>query len=85
MQVERCGYYIPINQTKTNGEILCKKDLVNIGYLAGRCGVNLDGNPQEPNKPEFINDGVKFDINCCTTEMFEKNLTESGIKFDVLV
>ena len=83
MQVERCSYFIPINQTKTNGEKLTQEDLINIGYMAGRCGINLDGNPQEPNKPEYNNQGVKVNINCCTTDCFEKNLSESGIKFDI--
>ena len=84
MQVERCSYFIPTNQTKTTGESLCQKDLINVGYLAGRCGINLDGNPQEANKPEFIQDGVKFNINCCTTDIFEQNLKDSGIKFDII-
>ena len=44
MQVERCGYFIPVNQVKSNGEKLSQEDLINIGYMAGRCGINLDGN-----------------------------------------
>lgn len=84
MQVERCGYFIPVNQVKLNGEKLSQEDLINIGYMAGRCGINLDGNPQEANKPEFTEDGVKLNINCCTTDCFENKLNQSGIKFDVI-
>ena len=85
MQIERCSYFVPTNQIKTNGETLSQKDLINVGYLAGRCGINLDGNPKEANKPEFINDGIKFNINCCTTDLFEKELNNSGIKFNIIV
>ena len=64
MQVGRCTYSIQTNQVKTNGEKLNQDDLINLGYLAGRCGINLDGNPQEINKPVFENDRVKLNINC---------------------
>ena len=84
MQVERCSYFIPTNQTKLNGEILSQKDLIEVGYLAGRCGVNLDGNPQESNKPEYTTNGVKLNINCCTTDLFEKEMTNAGINFEIL-
>ena len=84
MQVECCTYFVPTNQVKTNGEKLTSNDLISLGYLAGRCGINLDGNPQEPNKPDFTQEGVTLDINSCTCELFEENLNKSGIKFDVL-
>ena len=84
MQVERCGYFVQTNQYKSNGERLNPKDLITIGYLAGRCGINLDGNPQEPNEPKFVH-GVKFEINSCTKDLFEKELNEAGIKFDAIV
>ena len=84
MQVERCTYFIPTNQVKTNGEKLSKNDLISLGYLAGRCGVNLDRNPQESNKPNFVQEGVKLNINSCTCDLFEENLNKSGIKFDIL-
>ena len=36
MQVERCGYFIPVNQVKSNGEKLSQEDLINIGaYVKG--------------------------------------------------
>lgn len=85
MKVERCTYMIQTNQVKSNGENLNQKDLINLGYLAGRCGINLNGNPNEINKPDFTQEGVKLDINCCTCKMFEENLNKSGIKFDVVV
>lgn len=84
MQVERCTYFVPVNQVKSNGEKLNSNDLISLGYLAGRCGVNLDGNPREVNNPNFENEGVKLNINCCTCDLFEDKLQEAGIKFDVL-
>ena len=83
MQVGRCEYFIP-NQLKTNGEKLTSKDFLNIGYMAGRFGVNLDGDVNKEFKPTFDEKGIKININCCTTELFEKNMKEAGIKFDEL-
>ena len=85
MQVGRCGYFIPVNQQKVNGEKLTPKDYFNIGYMAGRFGINLDGDVNKENKPVFDEKGIAININCCTTELFEKNLNKSGIKFDVVV
>lgn len=82
MQVERISYFIPTNQVKKNGETLSCRDLVSLGYMAGRFGVNLNGNPYEQNAPIFSNDGVKFNINSCTKNCFEENLRQAGVKFD---
>lgn len=84
MQIERNTYYIPTTQTKRNGEKLSDKDLINIGYMAGRFGINLNNNPKEPNKPYYTNSGVFFDINSCTSDRFEENLEKSGINFNFL-
>lgn len=85
MIVERCKYSIPLNVPKQNGQRLTDKDLVNIGYMSGRFGVNLSNNPHQPNSPLFIGDKVVVDINSCTTSLFEKNLAQAGINFDVIV
>ena len=84
MQVERCKYSIPLNVPKKNGQKLDDKDLINIGYMSGRFGINLDNNPNQPNKPVFNEDKVIVDINSCTTGLFEKNLSQAGISFDVI-
>ena len=84
MQVERCSYFVPTRQVKQNGEKLSDSDLINIGYMAGRFGVNLQNNPNEPNRPVYENAGVLFDINACTTDCFEKNMEKAGIRFNRL-
>lgn len=84
MQVERCNYLIPINQPKKNGENLSQKDLINIGYMAGRCGISLDGDLNKNYAPKFDEKGVVLNINSCTTDIFEQKLNDAGIKFDVL-
>ena len=84
MQVRRCSYFVPTNQEKNNGEKLSQKDLINIGYMAGRYGVSLDGDLNKNFIPKVNEQGVTLSINCCTSELFEKNLKEAGIKFDVL-
>ena len=84
MQVERCSYFLPTNSPKTNGENLSQEDFLNIGYMAGRFGINLDGNLEQNYKPQVSNDGLVLNINCCTADLFEKNLEEAGITFSVL-
>lgn len=84
MQVERCSYFVPTNYLKANGENLSKEDLLNIGYMAGRFGINLDGNLEQNYKPQISDEGVVLNINCCTSDLFEKNLEEAGITFSVL-
>lgn len=81
MQVSRVSYFVPMAQVKQNGENLSDKDLINIGYMAGRFGINLNNNPNEPNYPVYTNDGVFFNINSCTSESFMNNLKNSGIHF----
>ena len=50
--------------------------------MAGRYGINLDGNPNENNQPKFTDKGVLINVNYCTTDDLETNLKQSGIKFD---
>jgi hypothetical protein len=84
MQVCRCDYFIPTNQVKNNGEKLSQTDLINIGYMAGRFGISLDGDLNKNYRPKIDEKGVTLNINCCTTELFEKNLADAGIKFNVI-
>ena len=84
MQVERCEYFIPMTQPKNNGENLSQKDLINIGYMAGRCGISLDGDLHKNYAPKFEEKGVVLNINSCTTDVFEQNLKNAGIKFNIL-
>ena len=84
MQVQRCDYFIPTNQVKADGKKLSESDLINIGYMAGRYGVSLDRDLNRNIKPEFYNDGIKLNINSCTTDLFEQNLNKAGIDFEIL-
>ena len=82
--IQRCDYLVQTNSTKTNGQKPTSQDLVNVGYMAGRYGINLDGNLQQNNKPKFTDKGTIVNINYCTKDLFENNLTKAGIKFDVI-
>ncbi len=82
MQVSRCQYIIFTNQAKQNGQPVDHKDLINIGYMAGRFGINLDGNLQENKKPEYTDKGTIIDVNSCTAPLLEENLKTDGIKFN---
>lgn len=84
MQVERCNYLVSTNSPKTNGQKLTPSDLMNVGYMAGRYGISLDGNLTKNQKPKYTDKGTIININSCTKELFEKNLNESGIKFNVI-
>lgn len=85
MQVQRCGYLIHTNSNKQNGQKLNQDDLINIGYMAGRYGINLDGNVNQNFKPVQTQYGLLINVNSCTTDLLEKNLNEAGIKFNVIV
>lgn len=84
MQINRVTYFVPTAQVKQNGEALTNKDLIELGYMAGRFGINLNNNPNETNIPTYSNDGVSFSINSCTSDYFEENMKKSGIKFNCL-
>ena len=85
MQVERCSYLIKTNEPKKNGKGLNKNDLLNIGYMAGRYGINLDGNINQEFRPVYTDKGLLININSCTTDALEENLNRAGIKFNVIV
>lgn len=84
MQVARNKYVIFTNQPKQNGQKPNPQDLINVGYMAGRFGVSLDGNLQENKIPQITPNGTLIDINSCTSELLEKNLNQMGMKFNKL-
>ena len=84
MQVTRCNYLVATNSPKKNGENLSKNDLINVGYMAGRYGISLDGDLQRNTKPKQTDKGTIISINSCTKDLFEQNLNKAGIKFDVI-
>ena len=84
MLVERCSYLIQTNAPKKNGQSLNNTDMLNIGYMAGRYGINLDGNVHQEFKPVYTDKGLLININSCTTEALEDNLNKAGIKFNVI-
>lgn len=79
----RNTYVVKVNDLKKDNTYLNANDLVNVGYMAGRYGINLE-NPNESNPIKYDDKGLKLDINSCTAELFEENLNKAGIKFDKL-
>ena len=59
-------------------------DLINVGYMAGRYGVSLDGDLSRNYQPVPVQGGVCVNINSCTKPLFEQNLVNAGIKFNVI-
>lgn len=84
IKVDRNSYIIRTNEPKTNNSSLNKDDYMQIGYMAGRFGVNLSGNPTEANPIVQTPQGTIVNINSCTSELFENTLKQTGIKFDRL-
>lgn len=82
--IQRCDYLVQTNTVKTNGQKPTSQDLINIGYMAGRYGINLDGNLQQNYKPKHTEKSTIVNINSCTKDLFENNLNSAGIKFDVI-
>ena len=80
----RTTYVVKTNELKTNNKPLNKEDFLNVGYMAGRFGINLSSNPNERNRVRYTPNGTFVNINSCTSELFEEVLQEKGIKFDKL-
>ena len=80
---QRVTYIVNTTAKKSDDTSLNNEDYLNIGYMAGRFGINLR-NPNEPNLIKKEGDGLKLDINSCTSELFETNLEKAGIKFEKL-
>ena len=79
--VKMVSYNVNIRKNKDEKD-LAREDLVKIGYTAGRCGVDLKGDPKKPNAPKFENGNVTVAINDCTKDYFEQNLNKVGAKFN---
>ncbi len=82
MQVQRVEYYVPYQVTKRNGAYPTQDDLLYLGYMVGRYGVNLDGNPSVQYPPRKCPNGAIFNINSCTANAFERNLSSIGMGFN---
>ena len=82
--VPRYQYLVKTNEAKTNNQPLTFNDYMNVGYMAGRYGINLSDNPNESNPMQITPQGTVLNINSCTSDLFEKNLNNIGIKFDRL-
>lgn len=84
MKVERYNYLIHTNSPKNNGQQLNKQDYVNLGYMAGRYGINLEGNLNQNSRPIETDKGLIININSCTADLLEQNLNKAGIKFNMI-
>ncbi len=82
MNVPRVQYLVYTNLPKQDGKPLDQKDLVDLGYMAGRFGIDLDGKAFKHKIPDVSLLGTKIDINACTCDLFEDNLKKSGISFN---
>ncbi len=82
MQVNRCEYIVKTNLPKTNGQYPNSIDLLNVGYMAGRFGIDLTGNPKTNYAPIQTQDGIIVNVNSCTAELLENNLSQAGINFN---
>ena len=78
----RNSYIVKTNDLKLNNQPLNSADYLNVGYMAGRFGVNLSGNPNEQNPIYTTSQGTFVNINSCCANQFEGALNNSGIKFD---
>ena len=83
-QPVRYEYQVLTEKKKANKEHLTKDDYLNVGFLAGRFGVNLQ-NPNEPGHIYKDKTGTYVKINSCCAPLFEETLNQSGIKFNRLV
>ena len=87
--IQACGfpvrnqYLIKTNENKVNNTPLTANDYMNLGYMAGRFGINLQ-NPNEPNPLMNDANGTYATINSCCSPLFEANLANAGIKFNRL-
>ena len=79
----RNQYLVRTSELKTDNTPLNSDDYINIGYMAGRFGVNLV-NPNIPNNIYKDNKGIYININSCCAPLFESTLSQTGIKFDKL-
>ena len=82
MLVHRVEYFVPYQTKKLDGNYPNQDDLLYLGYMAGRYGINLVGSPSVQYPPKKVSNGAIFNINACTAETFEKNLSQIGMNFN---
>ena len=82
MIVQRAEYFVPYRAQKANGKFPTQEDMIYLGYMAGRYGVNLNGSPYISYPPKGCANGAIFNINACTADTFEKNLSTMGMNFN---
>ncbi len=82
--VPRTQYQVNTKAGKTDGQPLNADDYLELGFMAGRFGINLNGKPQEITAMKKNKEGVMIDINTCAAPIFEKKLNKEGILFNKL-
>lgn len=80
----RSQYAIRTKEGKDNGQPLNASNYLELGYMAGRFGINFD-NPSEIKTMKKTEEGVIIDINSCAAPLFENKLDKDGIKFDRII
>ena len=85
MFVQRVEYFVPYQAPKRNGKYPTNDEMLYLGYMAGRYGINLDGNPSVQYPPRRYQQGAIFNINSCTAEAFERNLSTIGMNFNRII
>ena len=80
----RTKYQVNTKAGKEDGQPLNADDYMELGYMAGRFGINLNGKPNEITAMKKNDEGVMIDINSCASSLFEKKLQKEGIKFNKL-
>ena len=78
----RSIYHVNTKDGKADGLPLKAHDYLELGYMAGRFGINLNGHPGEMTPMKKTEEGVLIDINSCASDLFERKLQKEGIKFD---
>ena len=75
-------YQVNTKDGKANGHPLNANDYLELGYMAGRFGVDrLDGVKAMKKNDE----GVVVNIHPVAKSLFEKKLDKEGIKFDLII
>ena len=78
----RYTYEICTKEGKANGQPLKAYDYMELGYMAGRFGINPKVDVYENSAMKKTDEGFMIKINPYAAPLVEKKLEKEGIKFD---